>query len=456
MRRAVDDARRARCAASCGAGRTRRARRARSSAAIVDADRRRRGAAPAARPPSPPSAAAGTRPAAPSNSGVDRAVRLQHHAQAPVDLAARAGGHAFDDFLLQHEVHVADRRGVLERMEQDRRGQVVGQVADEAESAVVGRRSQRGEVDAAARPPRPASARRATARQPPAAAAGRGRTRSPSARHADRAAETSIAPWPGPISTMRSPGCGSIASTIFSIDAALVQEVLAEVLLRAGGESGGVARGGRFMRARAGRGGRGEPRAGLDRGEQARRIGACRCRRCRARCRGRPRRADRAGRASGSPRCSKPLYLSTGRPWSWYIASTASKPRSFAGRNAVSAGSGPTSRMPSARRRSSTGAITSISSRPRWPSSPACGLSPSTAMRGRGDAEVARAARRRTMRSVRASAPRVIASATARSGRCVVASATRTHVVGQHHHHVAAGLRREQFGGAGVGDAALR
>src|SRR5690606_23833602 len=76
-----------------------------------------------------------------------------------------------------------------------------------------------------------------------------------------------------------------------------------------------------------------------------------------------------ATRGHGRPRVrftarSKPLYLSTGSPWSWYIARTASNPRSFAGRKAVSAGSGPCRDIPSARSLSSSGSITSISSRP--------------------------------------------------------------------------------------------
>ena len=79
----------------------------------------------------------------------DRAAGLQHHAQPAIDLAARPGGHAVDDFLLQHEMHVAHRRGVVERMEQDRRGQVVGQVADQADLPVRARAfmRERGEID---------------------------------------------------------------------------------------------------------------------------------------------------------------------------------------------------------------------------------------------------------------------------------------------------------------------
>jgi hypothetical protein len=72
------------------------------------------------------------------------AARLQHDAQPAVDLAARVGGHAVHHFLLQHEVHVADRGGVLERVEQQRRGDVVGQVADQADRCAA---RERGDVD---------------------------------------------------------------------------------------------------------------------------------------------------------------------------------------------------------------------------------------------------------------------------------------------------------------------
>jgi len=66
----------------------------------------------------------------------------------------------------------------------------------------------------------------------------------------------------------------------------------------------------------------------------------------------------------------------------------------------------------------------SFSSRPRWPPSPACGLSPSTAMRGRAMPNLAIMSPC-TMRSVRSSDGVVIAAGTAASGRWVVASATR-------------------------------
>ena len=121
---------------------------------------------------------------------------------------------------------------------------------------------------------------------------------------------------------------------------------------------------------------------------------------------------------------SKAAYLSTARPWSWYIASWASDPARTFRVNSVSAGSGPTRSMPSARKASSTGAITSISSRPMWPPSPAWGLRPATRMRGRAMPNLAlRSAWR--MRNVVSSSCRVIAAGTSASARCVVASATR-------------------------------
>ena len=65
------------------------------------------------------------------------AIGLQHHREPAVDLAALAGGHPLDHFLLQHEVHVSNRLGMVERMEQDRAGQVVGQVSDQPDAGAI-------------------------------------------------------------------------------------------------------------------------------------------------------------------------------------------------------------------------------------------------------------------------------------------------------------------------------
>ena len=107
------------------------------------------------------------------------------------------------------------------------------------------------------------------------------------------------------------------------------------------------------------------------------------------------------------------------------MASTASTPSRWRGVNRVSAGSGPSRASPSARSAARVGVITSSSSRPRCPSSPAWGLSPHTAMRGAAMPNRRRRSPSR-IRSTRVSPSAVMASATRRSGRWVVASATRS------------------------------
>ena len=71
-----------------------------------------------------------------------------------------------------------------------------------------------------------------------AARPGRGPARSPSGARAARPAAASAPPGPGPISTIASPGCGSISRTMRVDDRGVGQEVLAEALagdvLRAG------------------------------------------------------------------------------------------------------------------------------------------------------------------------------------------------------------------------------
>ena len=116
--------------------------------------------------------------------------------------------------------------------------------------------------------------------------------------------------------------------------------------------------------------------------------------------------------------------LSTGSPWSWNMASAASAPSSMRGVKSVSAGKGPDTASPSAARSPTAGAMTSISSRPRWPDSPACGLRPATRIRGRAMPKRRRRSASR-MRTTETTSERVIAAGTAESGMCVVASATR-------------------------------
>ena len=134
-------------------------------------------------------------------------------------------------------------------------------------------------------------------------------------------------------------------------------------------------------------------------------------------------------RTIGRPRVTlipwpKLAYFSTGKPWSWYMASTASASARVAGLNSVSAGKGPLRRRPSARRASSAGMITSSSSRPRWPPSPACGFSPATRICGWAMPNLSRRSAW-TMRNTSSSKAGVRLGATCASGRWVVASATR-------------------------------
>ena len=77
---------------------------------------------------------------------LDLVAPLQHHREPAEGLGARLGGHAVDHFLLQHE-HLVDhvRRGG-DQVEQDRRRDVVGQVADDADRAAQAL-GERGEVD---------------------------------------------------------------------------------------------------------------------------------------------------------------------------------------------------------------------------------------------------------------------------------------------------------------------
>src|SRR6267142_1997991 len=111
------------------------------------------------------------------------------------------------------------------------------------------------------------------------------------------------------------------------------------------------------------------------------------------------------------------------------MASTASACRKRSGTNSVSAGTGPFASMPAPTAAAIAGVITSMSSLPRWPDSPLCGLSPATRMRGR-------AMRKRRLRSasrtrnVSTSPVVVMARGTSARARCVVASATRTHSSG--------------------------
>ena len=79
------------------------------------------------------------------NSAFGPAGRGEHHGQAPVGLAAGRRDDAIDDLLLQHEMHVGDGGARFEQVKEQRRRDVVRQVAADAKrrSAAV----QGGEVD---------------------------------------------------------------------------------------------------------------------------------------------------------------------------------------------------------------------------------------------------------------------------------------------------------------------
>jgi len=69
----------------------------------------------------------------------------EHHREPAVVLVAGTRGHARHDFLLQHEVHVGDGVELRDEAEQQRRRDVVGQVADEAQPCACA--AQRAEVE---------------------------------------------------------------------------------------------------------------------------------------------------------------------------------------------------------------------------------------------------------------------------------------------------------------------
>ena len=86
---------------------------------------------------------------------------------------------------------------------------------------------------------------------------------------------------------------------------------------------------------------------------------------------------------------SRPRTLIGPWPWSWYIATTRSKSPRTARKNAVSAGSGPSASISPATAATAGSIFSASSPRPNSPPSPACGLMPQTAMRGRVDAAAA-------------------------------------------------------------------
>ena len=121
----------AHCAASCAAERRPPTRCARTRAAPRMPAR----AAPSARATADQTRGAGVKAPGPtsnrcraSNQGASITVRR------PYSSAAGRGGDALDDFLLQHHVQVVDVLVRRRDVKQQRRGDVVGQVADDAQA----------------------------------------------------------------------------------------------------------------------------------------------------------------------------------------------------------------------------------------------------------------------------------------------------------------------------------
>ncbi len=135
---------------------------------------------------------------------------------------------------------------------------------------------------------------------------------------------------------------------------------------------------------------------------------------------------------------SKLAYFSTGRPWSWYIASCASEPARTLRVNRVSAGSGPDQVHALGAQR--------VEHRRDHVDFLAAQVAAFAGMRIEagdqdarlGDAELRSQVAHAGCAGWWSSSSRVIAAGTSFSGRWVVASATRRppSPAGQHHHHV--------------------
>ena len=77
-----------------------------------------------------------------------RIANLKHHRQTPVVGRARFGDHARDDFLLQHEVLIDHAVCNRMQMKQQRRRDVVRQIADDAQTLAIRRARKSREVEA--------------------------------------------------------------------------------------------------------------------------------------------------------------------------------------------------------------------------------------------------------------------------------------------------------------------
>ena len=177
------------------------------------------------------------------------------------------------------------------------------------------------------------------------------------------------------------------------------QEILAERLLRASSPCAATTSrsGGRPSAAKAHGG---EPRREPQRGDQARRVGEALA--------GDVERRAVVGRGAHERQAERDVDAARRRRASWPGSGPGRDTSSARRRSARAPRRGTSCRRAAGRRRRAprrassaiAGAMISISSRPIAPPSPACGLRPAKARRGRGDAEAARASRAATMRAV--------------------------------------------------------
>ena len=147
---------------------------------------------------------AGRKAPAARRTGAHVVAVLQHHRQAAVLLGARLGHHAHDHLLLQHEGHVLDLLGVGRPDGTGSASRCCRRVADHPQRRAVGHQAAEVELEASPSWIVSLSGEWAVLRR-----AIRSRSISTTCRWSRRAIRGSvIAPRPGPISTMRSPGWG--------------------------------------------------------------------------------------------------------------------------------------------------------------------------------------------------------------------------------------------------------
>ena len=126
----------------------------------------------------------------------------EHDGQASIVLGSRLCGHSIHDFLLQHEIHVCDGGALRQQPKQQRSGNVVRQVADDAQR----RRPCRADcVKSVCSTFSTCTRSPSLARGSACSAAARSRSISITSKRRARSSSPQVsAPRPGPTSTSRS------------------------------------------------------------------------------------------------------------------------------------------------------------------------------------------------------------------------------------------------------------